>query len=99
MLKLKKKTNNPKTMYKCSGTIFTSSMPNRISHIIDINYIIENKKEELKEKEDKKKHNTSKDVSNNEYISNTKINIIIEKRRKSIKKVKNFENVNEINIK
>ena len=96
--KVLKKVNNPKAMYKYSGTLFTPAL-NRISHIIDINSIIENKKEELKEKEDKKKDNSSKDILNNGHESNAKITNLIENRRKSIIKIINFENVNDINIK
>ena len=95
--KVIKKANNPKAMYKCSGTLFTPAM-NRISHIIDINSIIENKKEEFKEKEDKKKDSSSKEILNNDHGSNTKVNNLIENRRKSMIKVINLENVNEIHV-
>ena len=83
----KPKNQQEKPVIKYTGTLFTPLI-NRISHIIDINSIIENKNKDIIE-----------NINNieNEYMPIN--NNIIQKKRKSILKIMNLGNVNDIKIK
>ena len=81
-----------KSKIKYSDTLFIPEKNKRISHRIDIDWIIKNNKEEFKEKE-------NNIIINNKQESNKHINNIIEKRRKSIMNIMSLGNVNELKIK
>ena len=86
-----KKKPIQKPIYKYADTLFTPA--NRISHIIDIDSIIENNKEN--NKQDKNLN----EIMNKEGSNKNNVINIIEKRRKSIINIINLGNVNELKIK
>ena len=90
-----------KPIIKNVDTLYVPAINNRISHIIDINSVIEQNKDEFlkkinKDKDLKEKNSNKINDENHQKNSNNKI---IEKRRKSIINIMNLENVNEIRIK
>ena len=91
----KKRNNAEKPTIKYAGTLF-APIVNRISHIIDINTIIENNKEDLKKQENNNKNENNNNLEN-EY-NPSKYNLI-DKKRNSIIKILNLTNVNNIKIK
>ena len=90
-----------KPILKNVETLYVPAINYRISHIIDINSVIEQNKDEFLEKVNKdndlnEKNNNKNNDENNNKNSNNKI---IENRRKSLISIMNLENVNEIRIK
>ena len=94
--KLLKKPIHAKPILKNADTLFIPAINNRISHIIDINSVIEHNKDEFIEKKNKFQDIEKNNISNKSENNN---NNIIENRRKSIISIMNLENVNEIRIK